>query len=127
MIGTYDVFRKGESVGRCSVTREGLYYCFFCSCRMLDGDIHRLWLECGKQTIDLGVLAPMHGGMGLRKKLPVKQVNGEQPKFCAEVRQPKRGKFIPIYPDEPFKYLTRIKNSYYAEQNGQIGLVIKEI
>lgn len=126
MIGTYEVFRKGETVGRCSVTREGLYYCFSCSCRMLEGDIHRLWLECGKKTIDLGVLAPMHGGMGLRKKLPVKQIAEAQPKFFADVRQPKREKFIPIYPDEPFKYLSRIKNSYYAERDGKIGVAIKE-
>lgn len=126
MDGTYEVCRKDEVVGRCSVTREGLYYSFHCLCRVLDGEIHRLWICCGDRTVDLGVLAPMQGGFGLRKKLPVKLFSGDEPKFYAQVREPGREKFIPVYPEEPFSYLTRIKDSYFAQRDGKAGIVLNE-
>ena len=33
----------------------------------------------------------------------------------------------PIYPEEPFSYIARLKDAFLARQNGQIGVVIKEI
>ena len=36
------------------------------------------------------------------------------------------GQFVPIYPEEPFSYLARLKDAYLARVDGQVGAMIKE-
>ena len=38
----------------------------------------------------------------------------------------KQGKYIPLSPEEPFRYLSRLKQSYLERRNGKVGIVIKE-
>ena len=33
-------------------------------------------------------------------------------------------KFICVYPEEPFAYLSRLKEAYLQERRGQLGIVI---
>jgi hypothetical protein len=40
--------------------------------------------------------------------------------------QKSEGKFIPIYPEEPFAYISRLQNAFLEIRNGQAGVVIGE-
>lgn len=126
MIGTYDVIRNGTVVGSCRILQQGLYYCFDCRCHMTENGILRLWLQDGECALDLGVLIPEGEYFILRKKLPVKTVVTKAPRFHLRENAPKCDKFIPVYPEEPFTYLARIKDSYYAQRDGRSGIMLKE-
>ena len=34
-------------------------------------------------------------------------------------------RFVPIYPEEPFSYISRLKDAYLARQGEQLGAVIR--
>ena len=36
------------------------------------------------------------------------------------------GKFVPIFPEEPFAYLERLEDAYLEKRNGYLGVVIQE-
>ena len=36
------------------------------------------------------------------------------------------GKFVPVYPDEPFAYMSKLKDAYLEVREGQPGVVITE-
>ena len=117
-----------DRVGKVQVLREGLYYRFFCRCRLSGDVVCRLAVRCGEKEENLGVVVPVGDGFGLDKRLPVKNLGeGEMTFFLMPKQERLEGKFIPIYPEEPFSYIARLKDAFLARQNGQIGVVIKEI
>ena len=68
-------------------------------------------------------------------KIPVKKLNTEDLEFwlegtsshARELPEKKSGfKYIPIYPDEPYTYLSKLKNSYFEIRNGKPGIIITE-
>ena len=36
-----------------------------------------------------------------------------------------REKYVPVYPEEPFSYMSRLKDAYLERRNGQLGIVIR--
>lgn len=126
MEGNYEVFLNGNSVGQAEVIREGLYYRFRCRCD-LSGDVCKLMVTCGNHQENLGVLVPGKGGFALETKLPIKRFSGEKPEFIVVPnRAVLTGKFVPIYPEEPFAYIEKLKNAYFIRRNGQAGVIIQE-
>lgn len=124
----YEVLFGKDRVGKVQVLREGLYYRFFCRCRLSGDVVCRLAVRCGEKEENLGVVVPVGDGFGLDKRLPVKNLGeGEMTFFLMPKQERLEGKFIPIYPEEPFSYIARLKDAFLARQNGQIGVVIKEI
>lgn len=122
----YDVRLNGKAVGQAQVRKEGLYYRFQCQCR-LSGDVCKLEVSCGGKRVSLGVLVPMGDGFGLETKLPVKRIGEGNMEFCIiPNRSVLTGKFVPIYPEEPFAYIEKLKNAHLARQNGQTGVIIQE-
>ena len=124
----YAVTVCGKHTGKVTVRREGLYYAFSCRC-MLDGNIiYRLIVTCGAKREKLGILVPKDGGFGLDTKLPVKRIGEGELSFMLLPKQDSfSGVFIPIYPEEPFSYLSRLKESFLILQNGQPGICIKNV
>ena len=126
MEGTYKVFFGGQNVGNVRVSREGLYYCFHCRCRLSGEIVCKLIVTCGDVQVHLGVLIPTGEGFGLETKVPAKRLGEGEPSFHI---QPNRvimeGRFIPIKPEEPFAYIARLKEAFLARQEGQPGAVIK--
>jgi hypothetical protein len=124
----YEVMFGKDRAGKVQVLKEGLYYRFCCRCRISGDVVCRLLVRCGEKEENLGVVVPIADGFGLDKRLPVKNLGEGEMQFCL---MPKRegmpGKFIPIYPEEPFAYIARLKDAFLARQNGQIGIVIKEM
>lgn len=124
---TYGVYFGAEQAGKVQVFREGLYYRFVCRCRLSGDVVCRLAVRCGDKQENLGVVIPQGDGFGLDKKIPVKHL-GEGPMefFLAPKHDAVKGKFVPIYPEEPFSYIARLKDAFLESRNGQIGAVIKQ-
>lgn len=116
-----------KPIGTANVRREGLYYRIHCRCGISGEVLCRVLVRCGKREESLGILVPQDGAFGLDTRIPVKRV-GEGPlTFCAAPRhRDLQGQFIPLCPEEPFHYITRLKEAYLEKRNGQLGIVIKE-
>ena len=123
MVGNYELSR---GTGRVAVTREGLYYRFSCRCKLTGDVMHRLVVTTDAGNVDLGVCVPMEGGFGVERKVPCKKF-GANPQFrLLPKHENMQGRFVPIYPEEPFAYMTKLKDAFLATQNGQVGIVISE-
>lgn len=127
MEGTYQVFLGEQSIGKMQVQRQGLYYRFICRCRLTGEVIYKLLVSCGNHQESLGIFVPMEGGFGLDTKLPVKRLGEGTPVFRAVPKHKELSeKFVPIYPEEPFSYIAKLKDAYLARENGQLGVMITE-
>lgn len=126
MEGIWEVSCNGEPMGQCQVTREGLYHRFRCRCRLPDGQIRCLILRVGDWERSLGVLVPGAGTFGLDTRIASRQLPQGTPVFTARIRREAlEGTFVPIHPEEPFAYLTRLENAYLARRNGETGVVLE--
>ncbi len=130
MVGTYEVRLDEETVGQAQVEKQGLYYRFSCRCRLAPGKLLRLTVRCGEKETDLGVFVPMDGQFGVEKKLPCKQFGTGKPEFYIGSRKQRTETtapvFYPVYPEEPFAHIRRLKDAYLETKNGQMGIVFRE-
>ena len=125
MEGEYELRLGQLAVGKVAVSRQGLYYRFRCRCCLTGSTIFRLWAITGDRKENLGVLVPGEGGFILDAKLPVKRFASGKPEFQLRPKQGSPGlEFIPVYPEEPFAYLVRVKDGYLVRRNGQAGIRI---
>lgn len=122
-----DIQLAGERIGTGQVWREGLYTCFDCRCRLSGEMVYRITARCGEKTVHLGIPVPEGDRFVLRTRIPTKRL-GEGP-LTLRV-EPKRdsleGKFVPLSPEEPFRYLRRLEDAFLQRRDGQPGLVLKE-
>ena len=124
---SYPVTCKGTHVGKVIVQRNGLYYHFSCRCHLADQTIYRLVVTVGTTHINLGVLVPMNGSFILNTKQPVKTIGeGEMSFDLVTKKEDCSVTFVPIVPEEPFSYISRLKDSFLELQDGQPGITIKE-
>ena len=127
MEGTYEISQGGKPVGRVRVERQGLYYHFSCRGKLTGAVVCKLVVSCGERQENLGVFVPMDGTFGIEKKLPVKRLGEGTPQFrVLPKHESVEGKFVPIYPEEPFAYMAKLKDAFLAYQEDQVGIVIKE-
>ncbi len=125
MEGQFSVTIGQKPVGKVLVVRKGLYYHFSCSCDLSGEIIYRLMVSSGAARENLGILVPKEGGFGLDTKLPVKRIGEGALSFWLMPKQGDRtGTFVPISPEEPFAYISRLKESFFVLQNGQPGISI---
>ena len=124
----YEVTLNGTPCGKVSVHRQGLYYRFSCKCVLDKNDIYRLILSCGDFQKSLGVLAPYETGFEIVTRIPVKQIREGDwlfhviPKHTISAEN-----FVPIHPEEPFAYLSRLKDSFLIYQDGQPGIYAEKM
>lgn len=124
----YSITRKGKDCGKVSVKQQGLYYHFQCRCTVDSDDIHRLVLSCGDIQENLGILVPYEGSFVLTTKIPIKQIKEGNWSFqIIPKRNIPDNHFIPISPEEPFAYVSRLKESFLVYQNGQPGIQIAKM
>lgn len=123
----YQICLGKETVGRAYVHQEGLYHCFQCRCDLKTDIICRVHVCCGDREENLGILVPEGGHYTLRKNIPIKRLGQGEFRFqlIPKVRQT-RGKFAPVYPEEPFRYIRSLQNAYLTYQKGLIGVIIPE-
>ena len=121
--GDFEIKLGDRPVGKVTVTREGLYYHFFCRCRKTGDSVCKVWAK----DVSIGVLVPKGDGFFLDTRLPVKRFAEDHWDFQIQPSRPVlEGRFVPIKPEEPFAYLTRLKDAHLLRQNGQVGILIKE-
>ncbi len=125
MVGRFDVKIGDVPVGTVSVEKQGLYYYFSCRCRLSGRGMHRLVVSCGGTKADLGICVPLEGVFGLDKRLPCKRFSPGKPEF-ALIPRGNQGKFVPVYPEEPFAYMSKLKDAFLEIRDGQAGIVITE-
>ena len=123
MIGSYEI-RQGT--GTVNVTKEGLYYRFSCRCNLTGEVMHRLVVRTDAGQVDLGVCVPMEGRFGAEKKLPCKKFGSNPEFFLLPKHEGVKGRFVPIRAEEPFAYLSKLKNAFLEIRNGEIGIMICE-
>ena len=125
MEGTYPVVFGKQPVGKVQVLRQGLYYRFICRCKLSSQIICRLMVSCGSTMESLGIVVPVEDGFGLDTRLPVKRfAQGEASFNLVPKLEHSTGKFYPIYPEEPFAYVAKLKESYLTYREGQAGIVV---
>ena len=124
---SYAVTAGGKHAGKVSVQRQGLYYLFSCRCSLSEDIMYRLEISCSGVTQNLGILVPENGSFVLRKKMAVRQIGEGDMSFRLVSKQDTpSGTFIPISPEEPFAYISRLKESFLVIRNGQAGICIKK-
>ena len=127
MVAEYDIYMGNAVVGIATVERQGLYYCFDCRCRLAEDSLCRVVAECGGRRENLGILAPRGSTFCLRTKLAIKRFGEGKFSFRVMSKHPTgQGFFAPVYPDEPFKYISRLKNAFLEVRNGQLGVIIED-
>lgn len=110
-------------MGRVVIQRQGLYYRFDCRCNLKKNPMYRLMMDQGGKLINLGIPIPSTDGYWLVTKRPVKEFGTEKPEFRLAPKL-QGGRYIPVYPDEPFAYLHRLQNAYIEYRDGVLGVVI---
>ncbi len=126
MSKVYDIYMGGETVGKVQVFQEGLYYRFSCRCRLCTDVMYRLIVSCDDMKEDLGICVPCGDQFGLDCRLPIKRLGYGKFRFSVVPKHTKLGEdFIPIDPQEPFTYLTRLKDAYLQKRNGKLGICLK--
>ena len=64
----------------------------------------------------------------LETKVPVKRIGEGEMSFILIPKQvPLSGTFVPISPEEPFAYISRLKKSFLVYKNGQVGILIDKM
>lgn len=124
----YGVSFGEETVGRAQVIRQGLYYKVICRCRLSGGVICRLEVSCNGRTVNLGILVPVENGFGLETRVPVSRLGEGEMTFRVLPRHDalQGRKFVPIKPEEPFAYLSRLKEAFLEEHEGRKGASLPE-
>lgn len=147
----YPVFYGDTQIGKVQVLHQGLYAVFQAHARLPEGEIYRLWAVWDGGELNLGVMTPEEEGFSLRTRRAAKHLGAENLRFAARGRQefqpepkeqsqppreareePKKEpqapegeyRFVPIVPEEPFAYISRLKDSFLATQNGQQGILL---
>lgn len=123
--GNYGIYLDKELIGKAQVLRKGLYYQIYCRCRLSGDTFYQMLVSCGEKQENLGTVVPADCGFGLETKIPVKRL-GEGAFAFSLISKTEggKGKFTPIYPDEPFAYLAQLKNAYLVRRNGVVGVMI---
>jgi len=125
--GYYQVLFGDKPVGKVQVTKEGLYYRFYCRCRMAGEVVSRLTVCWPDKRENLGVLVPVDDGFGLNTKVAAKKCGEGRPEFLIVPHKSElQGKFIPISPEEPFAYIQRLKDAFFERRYGQPGIVLRD-
>lgn len=125
---TYGVSICGKPAGKVSVLRQGLYYHFHCRCILTDRNIYRLMVVCGTARENLGVLVPKDNAFTLETKIPVNRIGtGDMIFTLLPQKEKHEGTFVPISPEEPFAYISRLKKSFLVLRNGQPGIMIEKV
>lgn len=122
----YAVAFGEKSVGKAQVEKQGLYYHVVCRCRLSGEVMCRLEVSCGERRVNLGILVPEKDGFGLETRFPAAKLGEGHLEFRVLPRHEPAAerKFVPIRAEEPFAYISRLKDAFLEIQNGQVGVSI---
>ena len=121
----YDIYLGENVVGQATVLQQGLYYKIRCRCK-LSGSVRfhvRVVGTAGEEN--LGLLIPDGKEFTLSGSVAVKKL-GDCLRFSLTPRHPEgQGLFIPLRSNEPFAYLSRLKDCVLTNRDGQSGILLQ--
>lgn len=127
MKACYEIYLDGQVVGLAERIREGLYDCFSCRCKLADGKIYRLYANSSEILENLGIPVPEGGIFTLKARIPAKKLGSGPLRIEAIAKQESvKGKFVPLSPEEPFRYLKRLEDAFLQVRGRTVGIVIPE-
>lgn len=127
MEGTYPIIYLGQTMGQAVVKRQGLYWQMDCRCHITGQGMHHLVLTIGQTSRSLGTLVPENGGFVLRTKVAVKHLPEGAPSFRALAKHPPMtGIFVPLSPEEPFCYLSRLEEGFLQRRGETVGFFLPD-
>ncbi len=117
MDNTYPIMLGNVTVGEAKVTRQGLYYLIACKCQ-LTGDIPcRVGINCGTHMEKLGMLVPENDYYAAQTRIAASKLGTCELSFCIIPKHmPCNEEFVPIRPEEPFAYLSRLEDAYLRKR-----------
>ena len=123
----YEITMGSRQVGKVQLLREGLYVRVVCHVQLCGSVVYRLAVEDNGRRENLGVLMPEGGGYSLDKRIPAKRFPQGEPEFLlVPAHEPADGRFLPIHPQEPFEYLSQLKDAYMKIKDGRLGISLPE-
>lgn len=127
MENIFDITYKGETVGKAVLTKEGLMFKIHCLCSLPEDRAYQVILTAATE-MNLGLLAKEAGGLGLTKRLAIKQLANEIPRFEAIARdeEPEQ-KFYQVEEGKLFEPLDQLKNAALEDRNGTLGILADPI
>ena len=126
MEGSYGVYLGDTQVGKLQIIQEGLYYRLICRCQVPENMVYRLFAVTESGRENLGVVVPEGDGCVLQRKIPATRLQ-KGSRFLLSARgEEECGKFVPVYPEEPFSYIAQLGNAFLEVRNGQPGLCWKD-
>ena len=123
----YEVMYGKDAIGKVQVIPQGLYCRIICRCRGTYEHVLRLFADAQGHRENLGVLIPEADGLLLDRKIPAKRLGSGKLRFyLSSGCGCDGGLFVPICPEEPFLYISRLKTAFLESEQGKIGIRIKE-
>lgn len=126
LCGNYEIYLGQDAIGQVQVSREGLYYHFSACCRIESGGIFQLLGQWSGSSVQIGILVPEENGFCLETRIPLKRFPAGCPVFHVTPRHHSAANEIPVYPEEPFQYLSRLRSAYMLRRNNDTYIVLKE-
>ena len=119
----YNVSCDGTVVGTAEIDISGLYCIIRCECRGVGGIVR---LVDRRDDIDysIGICVPMHGGIGIERKVPTKNMKGTRYEFLLLREDAPAECVYPLNSDLPIDVLKQIRQCRYRIQNQQPCLVV---
>ena len=114
---TYPIYFSDEIIGDATVMKQGLFYRIHCVCDISGSVPFRITAK-GDREADLGSCVPMDDRFGLKTSIPISKVGSSQLRFEGRPKHTdKIPKGITVSPDEPFQYLSKLKDAYLVCRN----------
>lgn len=118
----YDIMMDTKVVGQAEVIKEGLYYRFTCKCTPPNDAVHRILVNDGVHTRDLGICVPTGEWFCLVCRVPVKYLTGEKLVFTLAPNEKRTA--VPVETDTPFPALDKLETAYLQENADSTEIVI---
>ena len=120
----YEVYCADRVIGSISLEPQGLYYKIFSYCERISEKFPKLYAVCGDHKTSIGVYKPQGNGFVMERLLSIKSwdLKGISFQIGSMDRQIK-GETIPVFPDRPFPYISRIGNAQFCREDEQPGIL----
>ena len=114
---TYCIYLGNQKIGEAIVVKQGLFYSIHCLCDITGSVPLRITVK-GDREVDLGLCVPMGDRFGLNTSIAISKVGGSQLYFEGRPKHKVKTKeVITVSPDEPFQYLSKLKEAYLVSRN----------
>lgn len=121
-----DIFFRENGVGTAEIEKKGLYYRFRCRCNLPEGKMYRLWADCDKGKVNLGICVPQEGEFILCTQIPITHIGeGSINMFVLEKDDASEDRTFPVSEENPFGCLEKLDNAYLHTSNEEVQILIK--